>query len=292
MTRWAPTRRVCVTRAIALIAALGALAGCAGEAATTKKPQEKAPVTVADWQTDAHVACLRIQDVFVARAPRDLRQLRKRLPGIAREVRAAGNEIRGLEQPPDDDAVQQFVAALRPVETSVAGLVKASRRMDTGRLTTATDRFAPALVALAKSARRAGLPCLKGGVSVEIGAVRAPIAAERLAAIERRALARLRAANDIAPPTGPRNAIAALEAEDAALRALALPDWARDARAAFRRGCRSYRKGLETAIDRYNAGQPTEGALYSELIERPVQRCNRLMKRLWSALRARPVHGL
>jgi hypothetical protein len=43
---------------------------------------------------------LRVQNAFNERAATDLRQLRKRLAGVAREVRAAGKEIRALEQPP------------------------------------------------------------------------------------------------------------------------------------------------------------------------------------------------
>lgn len=59
----------------------------------------------------------------------------------------------------------------------------------------------------------------------------------------------------------------------------------------FRRGCRDYREGLAEAIDRYNAGQSTTGAVWAQLIKRPAQKCDRLMKRLWARLGAEPVHG-
>ena len=280
-------------RSIVLIAALAALAGCGGEAAVTKtKPKQKAPVTIADWRVDAHVACLRIQNAFNTRAyASDLRQLRKRLPGFAREMRAAAAEIRALESPPDA-AGRRFVAALPPVETAVARLVEASRTMKTGRLTAATRRLAVAVAALAKAAQRSRLECMRGGGgSGEVSAIRAPIAAERLAAIERRVLARLEAVKDVPPPAGPQKAIAALEDEDAALRALDVPDWASDARAAYRRGCRGYREGLAELNDRYNAGQGITHEQWVALSKRPVAKCDRLMKRLWGAMRARPVHG-
>jgi hypothetical protein len=280
-------------RRIALIAAaLAALSGCGGEATITKK-QEKAPVTVADWQTDANVACLRIQNAFVDRTPRDLRALRKRAPALARETRGASKEIHDAGQPPGDANVERFVAALDPVEASVASLVKASRRMKTDPLTTATRRVDAKFAALAKSARRAGLQCLDGGIRrTMIGAIKAPIAAERLAAIERRVLGRLRAVKDTPMPTGPEEAIDALEDEDAALRELDVPDWARAERAAFRRGCRGYRDGLHTVLDRYNSGQTTSDEQWNQLIKRPAQKCDRLMNQLWKRIGARPVHGL
>ena len=281
-------------RRIALIAAaLAALSGCGGEATITKKKASRAPVTVTDWQTDAHVACLRVQNAFNQRGyARDLRKLRNRLPGLAREVHAGAEEVRKLEQPPDDADAQRFVAALRPVETSVADLVKASRTMQPGRLAPATDRLEVKLAALAKAARRNGLECLGGGASGNVSGIRAPIAAERLAAIERRLFARIKSANHTPPPTGLQNAISALEDGDAAVRALAVPDWARPERAAFRRGCRGYREGLAEVLDRYNAGRPTSDEQAAQLITRAAHTCARLMVRLWTALRADPVHGL
>jgi hypothetical protein len=279
-------------RRIALAAAsLAALSGCGGEATTTKK-QEKAPVTVADWRTDAHVACLRVQDAFNQRGyARDLRKLRKRVPGLAREVHAGADEIRKVERPPDDADAQRFVATLRPVENSVDDLVTASRTMQTGRLMPATHRLERKLAAFANAARRNGLECLYGnGPSEAVSNIRAPIAAERLAAIERRVLARLREADDVPPPTGPSDAIDALEEEDAALRALAVPDWARRERAAFRRGCRDYRMGLARVNARDNSGQGTTHEQWLADVKRPAKKCDRLMARLWTAMRADPVH--
>jgi hypothetical protein len=103
-------------------------------------------------------------------------------------------------------------------------------------------------------------------------------------------LHRLNVANKAPAPASARDAIAALEEEDAALRALAIPDSARDARAAFRRGCRGYREGLAEVLDRYNAGQETTHEQWVEDVNRPADKCNRLMRRLWAAMHANPVH--
>jgi hypothetical protein len=212
---------------------------------------------------------------------------------LARETRGAHKEIRDAGQPPDDADVQRFVAALDPVETSLADLVAASRKMKTGPLTAAARRVDARFAALAKSARRAGLQCLDGGIRrTMIGAIKAPIAAERLAAIERRVLGRLKAVKDTPPPSGTEEAIKALEDEDAALRELDVPDWARAERAAFRSGCRGYREGLNEVLDRWNAGQSTSHAQWLADVKRPAQKCDRLMTHLWNGIRARPVHGL
>jgi hypothetical protein len=279
-------------RRIALIAAsLAALSGCGGEATITKKPQ-KAPVTVADWRTDADVACLRVQNAFVERAGNDLRQLRRRLPGVAREVRGARQELAALEQP-DDAAVERFVNALPPLQASLARLVTASRTMKPGRLATATRRLEPKLAALATSAHRSGLQCLRGGMHKTMaGAIKAPIAAERLAAIENRMLGRVRAAVKLHAPTGPENIIAALEDEDAALRTIDLPHWVRRELAAYRRASRDYRAGLRQSLDIYNSGVALSHEQWVELIKRRAQNCARLMQRVWDRLGADPVHDV
>jgi hypothetical protein len=274
-------------RRIAVIAAtLAVLSGCGGEDRTKASQPERAGGT--DWRTLADAACGRATDALVARGwGSTLKDLKRHLPGVADDVRAGIDEIRRLPGRPD----QQFVADMDALAPRFTQLARASRTLKIEPMDRAISGLGPRLRAAAGSARRAGLEqCLQQSISRTIvNVLRAPVAAEQLARIEAPITKRFRAAKKQGWPDGPRAAVAALDDENVAFRALKVPTWVRRERAAYLAAARAYRRGLQEVLDRYDAGLDTSHARFEELVTRRGRRTDRMMRRLWEGIGANPV---
>ena len=273
-------------RIAAIAATLAVLSGCGGEDKTKASKPERAATT--DWRGTADGACGRATDALVSRGwANDLKQMRRRLPAVVRDVRTGIGEIRNLSGRPD----QQFVAAMEALEPRFSELVRASRKLSVRRLDRVITRLEGDLRTLAAAARRAGLrECVQHNQARSIvNVLRAPVAAERLARIEDPIVERFRESRDLPWPDAPRGAIAALDDELAALRDLRVPAWAKREKAAYMAVARRYRRGLDEVADRYEAGLATSDARFQALVKRPERRTNRMMRRLWEGMGANPV---
>jgi hypothetical protein len=269
-------------RRIALIAAtLAVLSGCGGEAKTKATQPERA--AEADWRPSAERACGQLTEPLVARAWfMNLKEMRRRLPVTVRDVRQAVADTARLPGRPD----QQFVADMGALDPRLAALRRAGRSMKVGRLDRAITRLEKKLSAVAKSARRAGLrECVtRKQVRRIVNSLRAPVAAEQVRALVVRNNKRQKAAG-----SDPSAGAKVWAEQDAAIRKLKVPAWARRERAAWRRAARHYMRGIEELAERNAAGLYTPDAQYDELIDDRLHAANRKLRKLYDAMGAHPT---
>jgi hypothetical protein len=275
-------------RRIATIAAtLAVLSGCGGEAKKASPKPERAEAV--DWQAKADDTCRRATDALVSRGWQfDLRALRRRLPGIVRDVRAGIAEIQHMNARVD----LRFVHDMAALEPRFAELLRASKTLEVRPLDRAITRLEVKLRVLAGSARRAGLSeCAQHGVPRRIvNVLRAPVASEQLALIFKATNPRLDAAED--NPSyldGLRGFVAALADREASVRAMKVPRWAKRERAEYLAALHAYRVGLDEVGDRYAAGLDTPHAQFVQLAGRHVKRINRAIDKLWDGMGAGPT---
>jgi hypothetical protein len=274
-------------RGIAVIAAtLAVLSGCGGDAKKTAVKPERAATS--DWRATADGACRRATDALLSRGwDFDLKELRRHLPGVMRDVRAGIDEIRRFPGRPD----QQFVADMSALEPRFEELVRASKTLKVRRLDRAITRLEAAFRSLAVSARDAGLEeCVQHNEPRSIvNVLRAPVASEQLALIVKSTNKRLDASKELPYLEGLRAFVAALGDREAAVRAMRVPAWAKRERAEYLAALRRYRRGLDEVGDRYAAGMDTPHARFVALVTRPGKRMNQKIHKLWDGMGAGPT---
>jgi hypothetical protein len=214
----------------------------------------------------------------------DLKEMRRRLPSTVHDVRSAIKQTSRLPGRPD----QQFVSDMAALDAPLGDLARASRAMRVDRLDRVITRLDRQLGTLAASARRAGLEECVGPAQARrvTNALRAPVAAERVARIVRTANRRTRAAHQDRSINGLRDAVDVWRDQDVAVRKLKVPTWAERARTDWRSAARRYSRGLDELGDRYEAGLGTPDAMYDDLITRPFRQSNRMLHRLYDRIGA------
>ena len=270
-----------MTRVIALAAAPMLVAGCGGANKAAAPKPERAAET--DWRPSAERACEQVTEPLVARAWfMDLREMRRRLRTTVRDVREAVAETGRLPGRPD----QQFVADMGELDRPLAALARAGRAMNVRRLDRTITVLERKLRAVATSSRRARLRgCVtRKQVRRIVNALRAPVGAEQVRAIIVRNNKRQKAAG-----SDPSASAAVWADQDAAIRKLKVPAWAKRERAALRAAARNYMRGLEELADRNAAGLYTPDAQYDELITDRLREANRKLRKLYDAMGAHPT---
>jgi hypothetical protein len=208
--------------------------------------------------------------------------MRRRVRTTVRDARASVADTARLPGRPD----QQFVADMGAVDRPLADLARAARAMNVRRLDRTITVLARKLRAVARSSRRAGLRgCVTRKQVRRIGnALRAPVAAEQV----RRLIVRT---NKRQKATGSDAAAGARvwAEQDAAIRKLKVPAWARRERAAWRAAARQRTRGIQELADRNAAGLYTPDAQYDELITDRLREANRKLRKLYDAMGAHPT---
>jgi hypothetical protein len=269
-------------RRIALIAAaLAVLSGCGGEAKTKATQPERTAET--DWRPSGRRACAQVTEPLVARAWfMDLKEMRRRLRPTVRDVRVAAAETSRLPGRPD----QRFVEDMGALDRPLAKLAQAGRTMDVRRLDRTITVLERRLRTVGKSARQAGLRgCVtRKQVRRIVNALRAPVAAEQVQKMIARNNKRQKAAG-----SDPSAAARVWAEQDAAIRRLNVPAWARRERVALRAAARHYMHGLEELADRNAAGLYTPDAQYDALTTDRLRQANRKLRKLFDAMGAHPT---
>ena len=163
---------------LAIVLVVGA-AGCGGGESLTH----------AEWAQRADAACKRAGNAIVKRGwAEDLRALQTVSSDAATDVRTAIAEIQRLPVPDGSTArVRPFLAGLRELAPMLDDLIRASTAVDKGDLQAIATHVGLTLSTLRSSARGAGLRrCVQHGEHRLLqDAIRAPLAADELARIDR-----------------------------------------------------------------------------------------------------------
>jgi hypothetical protein len=269
-----------MTRVIALAAALLLVAGCGGEKPQASKPERAAAM---DWRPSAERACGDVTSTLLARGWfMDLKEMRRRLPSTARDVRAAIERTERLPGRRD----QRFVADMGALDQPLAELARAARAMDVDRLDRVITNLEGKASALAGSARRAGLKDCVGKPRRITNALRAPVAAEQVARIIRWANRREHAAVQDKSINGLRAGVEVREDMQAAVNNLHVPTWAERQHARWLAAAQHYARGIDELGDRFEAGLGTPEAQYDEMITRRFRQTNRRLHELYDAIGA------
>jgi len=250
------------------------VAGCGGG--------ESASLTRAEWAKRADAACKRAGDAIVKRGwAEDLRALQTVSSDAVTDVRKAITEIRRLPVPESATVyVRPFVAGLGDLDAALEDLIRASTAMDTGDLKAIATRVGATLASLQSSARGAGLRwCVQHGEHRSLhDGIRAPLAAEELARIDRR-FPRLTSSS----PRALRRFWEELLDVQMELARIDPPSWAGDEMDAYKAAVHAYALRADEFRDRAAAGISRPGPRFIRASAAVGRTHNRLTKALGAA---------